>query len=1135
MRGMRNDVKDWLPARFEETTQLDEFRKHFKGGAFIVLSWDGCTGTLDDDRFRMFVDQFISEPSPSERSAEREALKQQALKQQASGQDVADVASSEDATPSYINEQLGLYGRQLRKTESERDFIGNRFDFYYTGDFHQNWAGLNEKWFRGKGGHWYYIIPNGNIFRWDENESMPASIVRYSKFMVTGKRTIKSTLVATPGIWDGPWFYKDPRRLEADLFQSVITGPSVLTDLTREGGALSGKVDLAKERLSGILFGPDNQQTCIFVTLNDRGRNDLHRVVGRGAMGRARGRLLRMAEQAGIAAPERPSPLPTFLQPFFVTPTEQVGLPEIRMGGPPIDNVAIDEEGQITLVRLVGLSILVGVTISWLNFRSWGVVLMLFLVGVIAAIFSLSIVWWGNTNFDAVLMSMPSLVYVLGLSGAVHIANYYRDTVDQDGYPGDPDRAIALGWKPCAVAALTTAIGLASLATSDIVPIRKFGIFSALGVVFSLAVLFTFLPAGLSLWPPKGFETKRDKDQLGASERVAAFWNRIGRFAVRRNGLVTVVCLIVLAVTAVGVTKIRTSVQLLKLFDHRSKIISDYTWLETHLGKLVPMEVLIRVGPNVMRSSELTDASELTPEVAAKLEQQDKFNLNFLERMEISENIRRQIDARFGAGHGDITGTPMLATTFVPPMPASGGGFKRTTARGAYSRTLSDFREDINESDYFRIDDDDTELWRISLRLGALNNTDYGEFVEELKTAVEPVLTAYRYRDEILRRIDAGRNHEGFRGARVLLLGAPFGQSRFASQPTALPTGSPYAQQQQVDGAAESQNGSIDQEQIFAQTLVSLLRNAALDYRDWHDPDYELPEKFLDQLDDYECVVILQDDPRYDLPEISRRATIVDGRNCQFDPNSKNEQQSMTALQKRWPVAVSYTGLVPIVYKAQRTLLESLIRSTGWAFLFISIVMVILLRSPSAGMVSMIPNVFPVVVVFGLMGWSNALVDIGTMMTASVAMGVAVDDTIHFLTWFRRGLDQGKDRNAAIMLAYDRCATAMTQTTLIGGLGLAVFGLSTFMPTQRFGILMLLLMVAALVGDLVFLPAILAGPFGRVFNATGRKAQPSNPNSPSPPPISSNQPATEGPVPHGVNRPYISIARRHGKSTRSRR
>lgn len=66
-------------------------------------------------------------------------------------------------------------------------------------------------------------------------------------------------------------------------------------------------------------------------------------------------------------------------------------------------------------------------------------------------------------------------------------------------------------------------------------------------------------------------------------------------------------------------------------------------------------------------------------------------------------------------------------------------------------------------------------------------------------------------------------------------------------------------------------------------------------------------------------------------------------------------------------------------------------------------------------------------------------------------------------------------------MAYQRCATAMTQTTLVGGLGLAVFAFSSFTPTQQFGVLMLLLLAAALMGDLVFLPALLAGPLGRYF------------------------------------------------------
>jgi hypothetical protein len=340
-------------------------------------------------------------------------------------------------------------------------------------------------------------------------------------------------------------------------------------------------------------------------------------------------------------------------------------------------------------------------------------------------------------------------------------------------------------------------------------------------------------------------------------------------------------------------------------------------------------------------------------------------------------------------------------------------------------------------------------------------------------------MAAYRCREEVLRLIDSRSEEGGFRGAKVLLLGVPFGSSRIAKQRV-----------EEADGVAaedsKQQKTATQQWAIYSHTLQPLLRNAALKVRDWHDPRFELPADLSERIDSYDCVVLVRPDQRYtELLKHVDPAALVVADGFDFDPQSGEP----IARTNNAAISTAYTGLIPVVYKAQRTLLQSLIESTGWAFLAISLVMIFLLRSPSAGMMSMIPNVFPIVVVFGCMGWMKIIVDIGTMMTASVAMGVAVDDTIHFLTWFRRGLDDGLERRGAIMLAYKRCATAMTQTTLIAGLGLSVFALSTFTPTQRFGILMLTLMTAALLGDLIFLPAILAGPFGRVFSRQKKQVQ----------------------------------------------
>lgn len=78
-------------------------------------------------------------------------------------------------------------------------------------------------------------------------------------------------------------------------------------------------------------------------------------------------------------------------------------------------------------------------------------------------------------------------------------------------------------------------------------------------------------------------------------------------------------------------------------------------------------------------------------------------------------------------------------------------------------------------------------------------------------------------------------------------------------------------------------------------------------------------------------------------------------------------------------------------------------------------------------------------------------------------------------------------RRDAMLAAYERCATAMAQTALVGGLGLVVFAFSAFTPTQQFGYMMITILCAALIGDLIMLPALLCSPFGKFFECRPTK------------------------------------------------
>jgi predicted RND superfamily exporter protein len=181
-----------------------------------------------------------------------------------------------------------------------------------------------------------------------------------------------------------------------------------------------------------------------------------------------------------------------------------------------------------------------------------------------------------------------------------------------------------------------------------------------------------------------------------------------------------------------------------------------------------------------------------------------------------------------------------------------------------------------------------------------------------------------------------------------------------------------------------------------------------------------------------------------------------------------------------------FTGNMPIVVDAQQVLLRELIVSYLTAFAIIAVVIMIAVRSVPAGLVAMIPNLFPTVVLFGTMGWLDRPLDIGAMMTASVALGIAVDDTLHLLLWYRRELSAHKPASAAVTSALRHCGRAMTHTTLICGCGMLVFTLSDFQPTRQFALMMFLLLAAALVGDLFLLPALLVGPCRRLFQRSLR-------------------------------------------------
>ena len=645
-------------------------------------------------------------------------------------------------------------------------------------------------------------------------------------------------------------------------FDSVSTGYGALRQMMREPLELSRRQALA--RLSGVLVGDDGRTSCAVLSLSEY----------------------------GVEHPDASLELVSDV----LRQRLEIDPEEAYLAGPVVEGTAIDRLSARAMQLYLLPSGLLVLLLARLCLRRWRLTLVLVAVASFGELLVLALVWITGATMNAVLIVMAPLVFVLTVSAGVHLLNYYRDEVRQQGTQGAVSRALRAGWVPCSLAALTTAIGLVSLVLSDMTPIRQFGAISAVGVVTTTGLLFLLLPESMRRWGDQ--ETGPELPEAEPAEKPFSRlgWARLAGWIDRGAVWIGLASLALIVLMAVGLSRVRTSVNILSLLGPSSPTAHDYRWLETHLAPIIPIEVIIRTDPDD--------------------------SVDWLDQIRLLRDVQQEIETL------ETLGGTMSAASFVPLIP-EGGGLRSTVQRAVVRETIESQLDQFEENRYlFR--SEQYRALRVTTRAPATMEVDYGHLLVELRQRVQPVLDRYHQQHDV--EIDA-----------------------------------------------------------------------------------------------------------------------------------------------------LYTGMTPLIHVAQQTLLDDLIRSFLAALVFVAMVVILVLRSVSAGLVAMLPNVLPAVVLFGAMGWLEIPVDIGSMMTASVALGIAIDGTLHFLIWFRRETSQGVSPRDAVARTYRHCGTAMWQTAVICGLGLLVFGFSQFVPTRRFAWMVFLLLLLALVGDLVVLPALLMGPLRRIF------------------------------------------------------
>ena len=215
-------------------------------------------------------------------------------------------------------------------------------------------------------------------------------------------------------------------------------------------------------------------------------------------------------------------------------------------------------------------------------------------------------------------------------------------------------------------------------------------------------------------------------------------------------------------------------------------------------------------------------------------------------------------------------------------------------------------------------------------------------------------------------------------------------------------------------------------------------------------------------------------DKMLDLPRRNARVSV----RTRFGSSSEYERLEARIAEytrERFPrdVAVEQTGYVTLYKNMEAYVVRSQLRSFLLALGAIIIIMMITFRSWKTGLFSLIPNVWPILLTFGIMGWVGISLNPATVMVAAVVLGLAVDDTVHVLHKFIEGTSRGWAATEALEYAFSISGRAVVSTTFILLSGFFVISQCTLKLFAEFGTLCMMAVFLALVADLVVLPAML--------------------------------------------------------------
>lgn len=675
---------------------------------------------------------------------------------------------------------------------------------------------------------------------------------------------------------------------------------------------------------------------------------------------------------------------------------------------------------------VIGLVICLFLLILFRSFLAIGVVMTPVFF---ATVWGIGFMQWQGEPINALNNVVPVLILVIGVAESVHIlARYYQIAAQQSDKREAIIQAMCALTPACFLASFTTGIGFASLATASIPAVRGFGIFAGVAILFVFFAQITVLPIMMSLVPKPTGDLMVKREGLMAH---ALAW--LTRLVTTRAKSIVVTAVIAAIVAVVGIALIKKDMRILHELD------------EDHPTAQALLETQDRIGGMLVHAvgfegTEYPDRL-CSRDADCRLADCDETECGFSGCCHTQ--VCRQVDRPFLlVGRLREVAMNMTDLEDLPTFELLGGAVRSARIK-ALSSGHKSFSPGAGSGD--DIEGDDIEIDD--------GNDDEIEFEEE-------------------------------------------GEDNTPTAPsTVVPTKPPgicseSVKNPQLVRAIESLDDWLSMPERAnvvgrASSMVDLIREMNLSFAGPDDEsNYSVPKE-LDRETIYQLLFPLESAGGDTLSRtITRDYTRTNVTIFAYDSGAAAwhalQDDLKVKLQELFETPelagkfnVHITGNTTLAHAALSAVVTDMITSIALAFAFIFLVISILFRSIKIGLVSMFPNLWPVLMTIAAMGYLGIELRVSSVIIFSVSLGIAVDDTIHFLHRLHEELraDDGPV-DAAIERTLHGSGRAILLTTIILCMGFIAQSTSDFIAVEQFGALSALTLGVAVFGDLFVLPAL---------------------------------------------------------------